>query len=104
MSMMTEGLLSVREIQQSDVDLIIKYWFGAEQAFLKGMGVDLAKLPTREQFSEMLMLQLATPLENKRSYCIIWQVDGEPVGHCNTNPTLFGEEAFMHLHLWKANV
>ncbi len=26
-----------------------------------------------------------------------------PVGHSNVNKIIFGEEAYMHLHLWKAD-
>ena len=48
----------------------------------------------------MLLRQLSTPLDQKLSYCIIWELDNKPIGHSNTNPTIFGEEAFMHLHIW----
>ena len=50
----------------------------------------------------MLSEQLNLPIAKRRSYCIIWEIDGEPVGHCNTNPTNFGEDAYMHLHMWSA--
>jgi ribosomal-protein-alanine N-acetyltransferase len=98
---MTESFLSVREIQEADIDLIANYWLCSEPSFLKAMGVDLAKLPSRDQLSQHLLSQINTPIEEKRSYCIIWEVGGKPVGHCNTNPTVFGEEAYMHLHLWQ---
>jgi RimJ/RimL family protein N-acetyltransferase len=39
-------------------------------------------------------------IEEKKSYCIIWLVDDTPVGHSNINKIVFGEEAFMHLHIW----
>jgi RimJ/RimL family protein N-acetyltransferase len=48
----------------------------------------------------MLLNQLEKPLHERMSYCIIWLLNGEPIGHCNTNPTVFGEEAAMHLHIW----
>jgi RimJ/RimL family protein N-acetyltransferase len=25
------------------------------------------------------------------------------MGHCNTNPTFFGNDAYMHLHLWNTD-
>lgn len=93
-------MLSVRELQHHDIPLLLNYWFTAEDAFLTGMGVDLAKMPVPEQFKNMLIQQLDTPIEQRKSYCIIWLIDGNPVGHSNTNPTIFGEEAKMHLHLW----
>jgi RimJ/RimL family protein N-acetyltransferase len=48
----------------------------------------------------MLLEQLNSPIEQKRAYCIIWEEDGKPIGHSNTNPTFYGKEATMHLHLW----
>ncbi len=93
-------MLSVREMQANDIDLIANYWLQAEPSFLQNMGVDIAKLPSREAFTNMLLQQLNTPVEQKNSYCFIWEISGVASGHCNTNPMIYGEEAFMHLHLW----
>jgi RimJ/RimL family protein N-acetyltransferase len=97
---MNEQILSVREIQHSDVELIAEYWDSADPAFLIGMGVDLAKKPAKEEMITMLSEQLTQPYPEKKSYCTIWQVDNKPIGHCNVNKIKFGEEAYMHLHLW----
>ena len=51
----------------------------------------------------MLLEQFALPYREKRSYCLIWTLDGEAIGHCNVNPIVFGVEAFMHLHIWDAS-
>ncbi len=91
---------SVRPLQHTDIPLLLHYWFTAEPSFLTGMGVDLSKMPLKEQFGQMLTDQLDTPIEQRKSYCVIWMQDGKPIGHSNTNPTTFGEEAKMHLHLW----
>ena len=52
----------------------------------------------------MLSRQLSQPYKEKQAYCIIWEVDGKPVGHSNLNPVIFGEEGFIHLHLWSSDV
>jgi RimJ/RimL family protein N-acetyltransferase len=96
-------LLTVRELAEADIKLIIDYWLNADSEFLQGMGVDLNKLPAREQMKQFLSEQVSAPIEQKRSYCLIWEMDGKPIGHCNTNPVVFGEDAFMHLHLWQEN-
>jgi RimJ/RimL family protein N-acetyltransferase len=95
-------MLSVREMQISDIPFFMQYWYSADHAYLHGMGVDVNKMPAPEKLSEMLLTQLNNPIELKTSYCIIWQNNGQPVGHSNTNPTTFGEEAKMHLHLWSS--
>ena len=100
---MPVNVLSVRELQKDDIEYIVQYWTESDSAFLIGMGVDLAKLPLSSDMREMLTQQLAVPLLEKQSYCIIWEVDQKPVGHCNINKISFGEEASMHLHLWDAS-
>ena len=96
-------VLSIRELQHSDIPAIVNYWMSATDAHLAGMGVDLKKRPTAEQFSQMLAKNINTPIEQRISCCVIWEVNGKPVGHSNTNPTKFGEEGFMHLHLWNSD-
>ena len=92
--------LTVQDLQKTDIPFLVDYWTKSESTFLERMGVDLAKLPTGEQLSNMLLNQLEKPLQDRTSYCMIWLLDDQPVGHCNTNPTMFGEEAAMHLHIW----
>ena len=101
---MTEDILTVREIQASDIPLIVDYWLTSEEAYLTGMGVDLNKLPAKEQLTSNILKQINTPIEQRNAYCIIWQLNNKPIGHSNTNPTNFGRDAFMHLHLWNQEV
>ncbi len=98
---MSETILSVREIEQKDIESIVNYWLDSDPAYMVGMGVDLTKLRTKEEWTEMLMEQLSQPIEEKKSYAIIWLVDGEPIGHSNVNKIIRCEEAYMHLHMWK---
>jgi RimJ/RimL family protein N-acetyltransferase len=94
-------MLSVREISETDVDLLCDYWLNSDSAFLKSMGADKSKLPDRFSFFEMLKSQIGAAYADKKSYCIIWLNDEMPVGHSNVNPINYGVNAFMHLHLWK---
>jgi RimJ/RimL family protein N-acetyltransferase len=101
---MAENNLSVREIQESDIELITRYWLEADDQYLVGMGVDLSKLPSEQEWKAMLLQQVQTPLEEKKSYCMIWQVENQPIGHSNVNKIIFGEEAYMHLHIWEPTI
>lgn len=93
--------LSVREITTSDIDLIADYWLNSSPEHLTGMGVDLAKMPERAHWHEMLGQQLKQDYPEKQSYAIIWLLDGQPCGHCNVNKIVYGASAYMHLHLWQ---
>lgn len=97
---MTGNNLSVREMGKEDIELITQYFLTAEPAFLTGMGVDLAKIPSRDEWLRMLAEQLEQSYEEKKSYCIVWLENNKPIGHSNVNKIIFGEEAYMHLHLW----
>ncbi len=99
--MKTEVKRSVRELQSGDIDAIASYWLDSDADFMRSLGVDLAKMPSREQWHSMLSAQLSQDYHEKQSYCIIWELDGKAVGHSNVNKIVFGEEAFMHLHIWR---
>ena len=92
--------LSIREITAADIPLLADYWTKSDPGFMKSMGVDLEKIPAREDLVDMLSRQLNQTYSEKQSYAIIWLIDGTPSGHSNINKILFGEEASMHLHLW----
>ncbi|HYG51000.1 MAG TPA: GNAT family protein [Flavobacteriales bacterium] len=96
-------MLSVREIQLSDIPLLCSYWFDATPEYMRGMGVDLSKMPTRQEWVDMLTEQIETKnYADKKAYCMIWLQDGGPVGHSNINKIVFADHAYMHLHLWNA--
>lgn len=93
-------MLSVREMEQRDIQAIADYWLYAEAAHLLRMGVNIARMPSREKWEQMLTQQLAQDYRSKGSYCMIWELDGKAIGHNNVNKIIFGSEAFMHLHIW----
>lgn len=93
--------LNVRLFNHNDLDLLMKYWFSSSDEHLIGMGVDLARMPTEPQFRQAIAHQLTLPIEQKNAFPVIWELDGKPIGHSNTNPTTYGETAKMHLHLWE---
>lgn len=98
---MDKNNLTVNEIQEKDIPLIADYWFNAEPSYLEGMGVDVTKMPSKDDFKAMLYTQLTLPYEEKKAYGVIWYVNGEAVGHSNVNPVEYGDHAYMHLHIWK---
>lgn len=95
--------IKVREIELKDIDLIADYWLESEPDFLINMGVDLNKLPTRSGLRKMLTEQINTSIKGKKSYALIWELDGNQIGHSNVNDIEYGKQATMHLHLWNSN-
>ena len=101
---MKDPELTVRELTEADITPLTNYWLSASAEFLTGMGVDLSKMPAREQWHDMLNQQLQQSYPEKQSYGMIWLLDGMPIGHSNVNKIIFGEEGYMHLHIWDTAV
>lgn len=93
--------LSIRELQIEDLDPLIAYWTQADPVFLTNMGVDLSKMPKESEWRAFLSKQLTQAYNEKESYCLIWLLNSQAVGHSNISKISFGEKAYMHLHLWK---
>lgn len=101
---MKAEIQSVREIREEDIEPLSDYWLHSSPAFMRAMGVDIKKIPVKEQWKEILMDQIRQPYKEKRSYCIIWELNGKAIGHSNINKIIFGEEAYMHLHIWHQEI
>ncbi|MCU1489068.1 MAG: uncharacterized protein JWM85_473 [Acidimicrobiaceae bacterium] len=94
--------LVVREMGLSEVGIRIEYLHGATDAYLKQMGVDRARLASREEFLAFYEADYARPLRERLSYSLVWELDGETVGFSSTDRIVFGKQAFMHLHILSA--
>jgi len=76
----------------------------SDKEYLFGMGVDTKKLPSKEEWLNILSLDFYLPLDKKKFYYVVWLFDNKPVGHSNINKIVFAEEAYMHLHLWEREI
>lgn len=99
---MTE--LETREMGPGEETRVIDYFLNSDTAFLKGMGVDPARLPDRDRWTGLIREDMERTLEARQFYYLLWVADGEPVGHSNINKIEFGHRAFMHLHLWRPDL
>lgn len=96
----TNQKLSVRQLEISDHENIVDYFLNADKDFLINLGVDLLKLPAKQEWLDMLHSDFKLSLEQKKFFYIIWLLNGKPVGHSNINKIVFANEAYMHLHIW----
>ena len=94
--------INVREIRIEDINLLADYWIKSKPDYLVKMGVDLNKLPTRKELSSMLIEQINTPVARKKSYALVWELNGKQIGHSNVNGIEYGKQATMHLHMWES--
>jgi len=91
--------LIVKEMQLSDVQIRIDYFHNASDDHLKTIGVDRALLPTREEWHLQYEEDYARPIKERVNYSLLWELDGEAIGFSSAGKIIFGQEAYMHLHL-----
>ena len=64
------------------------------------MGVDISKLPTKDEWLQIMSTDFNRDPERKKFYYVIWLLNDKAIGHSNINKIIFGKEAYMHLHIW----
>jgi len=89
-----------RPMLPAEADLIIEYFHNATPAFLHGLGVDPMKLPSREIWRAHYDRDFALPIEQRRSFLMLWTLDAAPIGFSSADKIVIGEQAFMHLHIF----
>ena len=67
------NILTVRPMEEKDIDPLTKYWMEADPAFLTAMGVDLNKMLTESEWKERFRSLLQGPVETRQSFCVIWE-------------------------------
>jgi RimJ/RimL family protein N-acetyltransferase len=97
--MPTPSRLVVREMQLAEVGLRIDYFHDSSDKHLLTLGVDRASLPSREAWRSTYVADYALPREQRAGVALIWELDDRAVGFSSADRILFGEEAFMHLHI-----
>ena len=88
---------------KSDYERVVDYFLNADEAFLRGMGVDPSKLPDREAWLNRLLPDLTRPDSQKQTFYVGWHYEGTRIGHCNLSPLRYGDQAYVHLHLWESS-
>lgn len=95
-------IYSLREMSLHETKRMIRYFLSGAPEFLEGMGVDREKLPSEPDWFQSLEADDSKPLSDREFFYLVWLANDEPIGHCNVNKIDFGNEAFMHLHIWSA--
>jgi RimJ/RimL family protein N-acetyltransferase len=93
--------LDIRPSTREDFELILDYFLDADHDSLRSMGVEPAKLPSRQTWMQSFERDRSLPDEQKERVFVTWLVDGDPVGHSSLNKIVPRAEAFIHLHLWR---
>ncbi len=94
---------AVRPMQFADTHLIIDYFHSASPEFLNTLGVDPSRLPERKQWQAIFERVFARPIEERNFFAILWEIEEQPAGWSSADKIIFGEEAYMHLHILRSD-
>jgi len=86
---------------EGEYEGMVDYFLGGNEEFLTGMGVDLAKLPTRAEWLRAALADHERPDAETQRFFVAWLFEGRIVGHSSISHIATGETAHCHLHLWK---
>ena len=83
---------------------MIDYFVDADDSFLRGMGVERALVPTKQDWLRAVLADHERPDDKKDRLYVGWFYRGSQIGHSSVNRIKVGEEAFFHLHLWRPDL
>jgi RimJ/RimL family protein N-acetyltransferase len=90
-----------RPMLLSETDVIIDYFHSASPEFLNSLGVDPSRLPDRAQWKTIFERYFALPIEARNFFAIMWEIEEKPAGFTSADKIIFGQEAYMHLHIFE---
>jgi RimJ/RimL family protein N-acetyltransferase len=89
---------------KNEYEQMVDYFIQSSDAFLRGMGIDPAKLPSREEWLDEVWVDHHRPGPEKDRFYLAWIYEDELVGHSSINKIQREEEGSIHLHLWKPDL
>jgi RimJ/RimL family protein N-acetyltransferase len=82
-----------------DVGIRIRYFHEASDDHLTILGVDRTLLPEPNDWLAFHERDYARPLSERENYGVLWELDHRTVGFSTLDRIVFGDQAFMHLHI-----
>jgi RimJ/RimL family protein N-acetyltransferase len=95
------GSVTVRDLSEADVPLVLDYWYRSPPGFVESLGADLTKLPAEAQFADSLRRRLRAnegPGPSRLNTLAILH-DGAIVGFHTLNPMVAGDYGIFHAHI-----
>jgi len=89
----------VREMAADEADVVIDYFHSATPEHLEMLGVDPTRIPSKSVWAEAFRQLFEMPIERRPGFLVTWLDDGRVVGFSSCDKIVFGEQAFMHLHV-----
>jgi RimJ/RimL family protein N-acetyltransferase len=101
--MIDSSQLSIRDLSESDIPLVLDYWFRSPPGFIESLGVDFKKMPQEQEMALNLIEKCRTnaklPVSKLNALIITYQ--DQPIGMHTLFPLTEGDFGIFHAHIWK---
>lgn len=99
--MIDPARIALRDLLESDIPLLLDYWYGSDPAYFEAMGVDLGRMPPKDAFERTLRDKIRANSAPGRPplNVVIVTYEGRPVGFHTVNPVIPGDHGIFHAHL-----
>jgi RimJ/RimL family protein N-acetyltransferase len=94
-------LKTIRPLIHVELANIVDYFLSLSPKDDERMGTDRKNLPAREEWIQMLIEDSHQPIEQRQFYYLGFFLDNTAIGHAGINKINFGNEAYIHFHIWK---
>jgi RimJ/RimL family protein N-acetyltransferase len=101
-SQLSSELISVRDMSENDIPLMLNYWFRSPPGFFEAMSVDPAKMPTESAMEKSLREKITEngKLSSSKSNALVIAYEGQSIGMHSINPLVEGDHGIFHAHIW----
>jgi len=89
----------VRVMNLGDTDIITNYFASSSPEHLELLGVDPTRLPSKQASKKFFELEYEKNIEDRTFVAILWENDDVPVGFSTAEKIVYGDQAYMHLHI-----
>ena len=97
--------LEVRPFRSAiEYERMVAYFLDGDEAFLRGMGVDPARLPERQAWVRAALEDHERSDDKKERFYLAWLHGEEQVGHSSISHIQLPEVAHVHMHLWRQDL
>ena len=90
----------VRPLIGKNLERVVDYFLNLTPEDDLRMGSDRKNFMSQDEWIKLLIDDSQKPLHKRKFFYLGWFLDDHLIGHCNINKIIYGQEAFIHLHLW----
>jgi RimJ/RimL family protein N-acetyltransferase len=91
---------TIRPLVNQELAQVVDYFLNLSPEDDARMGTDRKNLLSREEWIALLIEDSQQPLHNRQFCYLGFFLDDQAIGHTNANKINFGNEAYIHLHVW----